>query len=168
LLALGPGCGGQRGDPLLIPPLAFGRLGLQQGLGVAQPRQPAGLGGQRLGELVPTGLAVLQVLALVGLGGLPQDLGSLALDLVSGVAGGVGGVGSHLGAIQGDHPEADQPSGGAQPQRLDQEPARACSCRTRNRAMVTWSGSWLPASTRKATSSWQRRSICREERTPMA
>ena len=46
-------------------------------------------------------------------------------------------------------------------------PARACSCRARKRAMVTWSGVWLAASTRKATSLWQRRSICREERTPI-
>jgi truncated hemoglobin YjbI len=32
---------------------------------------------------------------------------------------------------------------------------------------MTWSGVWLAARTRKAMSSWQRRSICREERTPM-
>jgi hypothetical protein len=64
---------------------------------------------------------VLAVLALVGLGGLPQDLGDLALELVEGVAGGVGGVGGHLGAVQGDHADADQAAGGAQPQRGDQE-----------------------------------------------
>jgi hypothetical protein len=56
---------------------------------------------------------VLQVLTLVGLGGLPQDLGDFRLDLVEGVTGGVGG---HLGPVQRDHAEADQPSGGAQPQ----------------------------------------------------
>lgn len=33
--------------------------------------------------------------------------------------------------------------------------------------MVTWSGSWLPASTRTAMSSVQRRWSCREERTPL-
>jgi hypothetical protein len=124
LLAPGAGRGGQPGDPLLVAPLALGRLGLQKGLGLAQPRQPAGLGGERLGELVPTGLAGLEVLALVGLGGLPQDLGDLRLDLVEGVAGGVGGIGGHLGPVQRDQAEADQPSGGAQPQRGDQEPGQ--------------------------------------------
>ena len=46
--------------------------------------------------------------------------------------------------------------------------AKAAWWRTRNRAMVTWSGALLPASTRNARSSWQRRWICREERTPTA
>jgi pimeloyl-ACP methyl ester carboxylesterase len=46
-------------------------------------------------------------------------------------------------------------------------PARACSWRARKRAMVTWLGSWLAASTRKVMSSFKRRSIWREERTPM-
>jgi hypothetical protein len=121
LLALGPGRGGQLGDPLLIPPLALGRLGLQEGLGLPQPRQPAGFGGQRLGQLVPTGWAVLQVLVLVGLGGLAEDLGDLGLELLPGVAGGVGGVGGHLGAVQRHQAEADQAGGGAQPQRLNHE-----------------------------------------------
>jgi hypothetical protein len=61
---------------------------------------------------------VLAVLALVGLGGLPQDLGDLPLELVEGVTGGVGG---HLGAVQRDQADADQAAGGAQPQRGDQE-----------------------------------------------
>jgi hypothetical protein len=46
--------------------------------------------------------------------------------------------------------------------------AQAAWWRTRNRAMVTWSGALLPASTRNARSSWQRRWICREERKPTA
>jgi hypothetical protein len=124
LLALGAGRGRQRGDPLLIAALALGRLGLQEGLGLAQPRQPVGLGGQRLRQLIPAGVAVLQVLALVGLGGLAQDLGDLALELVEGVAGGAGGVGGHLGPVQRDHTQSDQPGGGAQPQRLNQEPGQ--------------------------------------------
>jgi hypothetical protein len=45
LLALGPGRGRQLGDPPLIPALPRGGLGLQEGLGLPQPRQPAGLGG---------------------------------------------------------------------------------------------------------------------------
>jgi hypothetical protein len=42
LLALGPGRGGQLGDPLRIPLLALGRVSLQQRLGLLQPGQPAG------------------------------------------------------------------------------------------------------------------------------
>jgi hypothetical protein len=69
LLALGPGRGHQRGDPLLVAPLAGGRLGLQLRLGLAQAGQPAGLAGQLGRELVATPIAVLAVVALVGLGG---------------------------------------------------------------------------------------------------
>jgi len=35
------------------------------------------------------------------------------------------------------------------------------------RAIVEWSGLWPAQMTRKATSSWQRRSIWRAERTPI-
>jgi hypothetical protein len=168
LLALGPGRGGQLGDPLLVPPLPLGRLGFQQGLGLLQPRQPAGLAGQRLRELVPTRLVVLQVLALVDLGGLAEDLGDLRLQLVVGVAGGVGGIGGHLGAVQRDHTEADQPGGGAQLQRGDQEAGQGLLVADSEPGDRYMSGVWLPASTRKARSSMQRRWSCREERTPMA
>jgi hypothetical protein len=64
---------------------------------------------------------VLQVLALVGFGGLAQDLGDLALELVEGVAGGVGGISGHLGAVQRDGADLDHAGRGAQLQRLDQE-----------------------------------------------
>jgi hypothetical protein len=111
---------------------------------------------------------LLVVLGLVDLGGLPQDLVDLLLELGQGAVGPVGSVGGHLGAVQGDHAQADQPGRGAQPQHSTRNPASACWWRTRNRAMVTWSGTSLPASTRKARSSVQRRSICRLERTPMA
>jgi hypothetical protein len=50
---------------------------------------------------------------------LPEDLLDLALELVEGAVGLVGGVGRHLGAIQRDQAQADQPGGGAQPQGLD-------------------------------------------------
>jgi hypothetical protein len=45
--------------------------------------------GQRRGQLIPTSIPVLGVLALVGVGGLPQHLGDLgvcaaALDLPGG------------------------------------------------------------------------------------
>jgi hypothetical protein len=103
LLALGPGRGGQLGDPLLIPPLALGRVGFQQRLGLLQPGQPAGLAGQLGRELVAARRAVLVVLGPVGLGGLPQDLGNLRLELGQGAVGPIGSVGRDLGAVQRDH-----------------------------------------------------------------
>ncbi len=48
---------------------------------------------------------------------------------------------------------------------MKQCPSAASFC-WRNRAMVEWSGTWFAAITRKATSSVQRRSIRREERSP--
>jgi hypothetical protein len=121
LLALGAGRGGQLSDPLRIPPLALGRVGFQQRLGLLQPGQPAGLAGQLGRELVISGRAVLVVVGLVGLGGLPQDLGDLHFERGQGAVGPVGGVGDHLGAVQRDHAQADQPGRRAQLQRLDQE-----------------------------------------------
>ena len=67
---------------------------------------------------------MLQVLGLVGLGGLAQDLGDLALELVKGVAGGGGGVGGHLGPVQRDHTQSDQACRRTQPKRLDKEPGQ--------------------------------------------
>jgi hypothetical protein len=64
---------------------------------------------------------VRAVLGLVRLGGLAQDLGDLVLDLGVGAVGPLGGVAGQLGAVQRDGAKADQPGGGAQPQRGDQE-----------------------------------------------
>jgi hypothetical protein len=61
---------------------------------------------------------VLQVVALVGVGGLAQDLGDLGLELVVGVAGGVGGIGGQLGAVQRHRSDVDHAGGGAQLERL--------------------------------------------------
>jgi hypothetical protein len=58
---------------------------------------------------------------LVGLGGLPQELGDLGLELVEGAVGLVGRVGGQLGAVEGDGADADHAGGGAQLQRGDQE-----------------------------------------------
>ncbi len=44
--------------------------------------------------------------------------------------------------------------------------ASRSACRWRNRLIVLWSGARLAAITRNATSSTQRRSIWREERSP--
>jgi hypothetical protein len=43
----------------------------------------------------------------------------------------------------------------------------AVSCVARNRAIVAWSGCWLAATTRNATSSTSRRSILRLDRSPV-
>jgi hypothetical protein len=45
-------------------------------------------------------------------------------------------------------------------------PESACSWRCLKREIVVWSGTWLAQITRKATSSRQRRSICRDEFSP--
>jgi hypothetical protein len=119
LLATGPGRRSQLGDPLLVAALAFGRLSLQPGLGLPQPRQPPGRAGQLGRQLVATGGPMLAVLGLVDLGRLAEDLLDLALELVEGAVGLVGGVSRHFGAIQRDQAQADQPGGGAQPQGLD-------------------------------------------------
>jgi hypothetical protein len=58
---------------------------------------------------------------LLALGRLGQDLGDLALELVEGAVGLVGGVGGHLRAVQRDGAEADHAGGGAQLQGLDQD-----------------------------------------------
>jgi hypothetical protein len=67
---------------------------------------------------------VLVVLGLVGVGGLPQDLGGLLLELGQSAVSPIGGVGRDLGAVQRDHAQADQPGRRAQLQRLDQEPGQ--------------------------------------------
>jgi hypothetical protein len=121
LLALRPGRCGQLRDPRLVAALAFGRVGFQPRLGLPQPGQPAGRAGELGGELVPARGAVLAVLSLVGLGRLAQDLGDLVLELGQGAVGPIGGVGSHFGPIQRDDTQVDQPSCGAQPQRLHEQ-----------------------------------------------
>jgi hypothetical protein len=153
---------------MLVAALPFGRLGLQACLGLLQPGQPAGRAGQLGRELVPAQAAMLAVLGPVGLGRLPQQLRDLVLEPGQGVVGSIGGVGGHLGAVQGDHAEADQAGRRTQPQGLDQETGQrllVADPEPRDGHVV---GSWLPARTRKARSSTQRRSICREERTPTA
>jgi hypothetical protein len=143
-LAAGSGCGRQLGDPLLVPLLALGRLGLQHGVGLLQPGQPASRAGQAGRELVPPTIAMLAVLALVGFGSLAQDLGDLVLEFGLDAVGPLGGVADHLGAGQRGlvaDPEADDGH------------------------MV---GCAVAGQDPEGRSSRQRRSICREERTPMA
>jgi hypothetical protein len=83
-LALGGRGDGAGSDPLRIALLTFGRLRLQVGLGLSQPRQPIGLATKGFGQLAAAGVAEELVFMLVGLGGLAQDLGDLGLELVEG------------------------------------------------------------------------------------
>jgi hypothetical protein len=112
---------GAGGDPLGEALLAFGGLGLQPCLGLPQPGQPTRLAGQRFGQLVPTLITKQSVLALVGVGGLAQDLGDLGVEPVKGAVGLVRTVAGQLGAIQGDRADLDHASGRAQLERGDQE-----------------------------------------------
>jgi hypothetical protein len=120
-LAAGAGGGGQLGHPLLVALLAGGGLGLQQGLGLLQPGQPLGPGGQRPRQQLAVAGAELAVLGLVDGSGLLEDLGDLRLERGMGAVGRRGGVGFDLGAVQGDQPKADHAGRGAQLQRLNQE-----------------------------------------------
>jgi hypothetical protein len=99
---------------------------LEQVVGAAQqlPRKPARGAGQLGRELIPSGRAVLTVLSLIGLGRLLQDPVDLVLELGQGAVGAIGGVGGHLGPVQSDQTQVDQPGRRAQPQRLDQEPGQ--------------------------------------------
>jgi hypothetical protein len=105
------GIGG--GLPLLVALLASGGVGLQPGGGLPQPGQPAGLPGERSGQLVAASRPVLRILALVGLGGLPEDLGDLGVQLGQGPVGDVTGVAGQLGAVQRDHADLHHPRFGA-------------------------------------------------------
>jgi hypothetical protein len=112
------------GPPLLVAVLAGGGVGLQPGGGLPQPGQPAGLPGERSGQLVAASRPVLRILAPVGVGGLLEDLGDLGLQLGQGPVGDVTGVAGELGAVQGDHAELNHSSLGAQSQGGDQEPGQ--------------------------------------------
>jgi hypothetical protein len=112
------------GHALLVGLLPRGGLGLQLGLGPAQPRQPARLACELRGQLVAAGVPEQPVLVLVGLGGLPQDLGNLRFELVVGVVGLVCGVAGELGAVQRDGADLDHAGGSTQLQRGDEEPGQ--------------------------------------------
>ena len=152
----------------------MGGLGVQAGFGLAQPCQPPAPGGQLGRERRSTGgrvLLVFLVFTLIGLGGLGQHVLDLGLDpslelLVGAVALG-GGVGGQLGAVQGHGAQPEQPGRGTQPQRLDQQPGQGLLMAGPEAGDGDVIRVVLAARTRKAMSSWQRRSIWREERMPV-
>ena len=76
-------------------------------------------------------------------------------------------VGLDLGPVQGDHSDPDEARRRAQPEDLDEAGREGLLVAWRNRAMVLWSGTALAVITRKAMSSWHRRSILRLDRSPM-
>jgi hypothetical protein len=117
--------------------LALGRLGLQEDLGLPQPRQPAGLGGQRFGEFIPTGVAVLPVVALVGLGGLPQDLGDLGLIFCWVWLAALAALAVSLVPSRATTPRRTRRAAAHSFNDSTRKPARACWWRTRKRAIVT-------------------------------
>jgi hypothetical protein len=85
---------------------------------------------------------VLLIVGPVGLGGLVEQLGDLGLEVGVGAVGRGGGVGLDLGAVQGDqsqahHPRRTIPAAAHSFNDWTSRPARACSWRTRKRAMVT-------------------------------
>jgi len=61
------------------------------------------------------------VVALVGLGGLAQNLGDLGFEPLVGAVGFLGGVAREFGPVQRDGADPDHAGGGAQPERGDQE-----------------------------------------------
>jgi hypothetical protein len=123
LLAAGPGRCRQVRDPLLVA-APLGSLRFQLRFGRVEAGQPPGRAGQFGRELIAPGGAVLAVLGLVGLGRLAQDRRDLVVELGQGAVGPVGGVGGHLGAVQRDQAQADQPGRRAQLQRGDEEPGK--------------------------------------------
>ena len=143
----------------------LGALALELLLGLAKPGSAAVRGAKPLGQLVAAGIAVDLVLGGVDPSGLGEDLGG---DLLVGADRSVGGVGGELGAVDREHADLDDPRLAAEPSTWPKSSASTSSWRTRKRAIVAWSGTWLAQITRKATSSRQRRSICRAERSPTA
>jgi hypothetical protein len=139
---------------------------VEPALGVAQPA-PSALRGRQLGrQLVTAPIAELLGFDAIGLGRLLQDL---ARDLPVVTVGVLGRVGTDLRAVDRDHLHVHQASLRAQFQHVAEQLTQSGrSCRWRNRAIVVWSGAWLAVMTRTATSSWQRRSIRRDDRSPIA
>ena len=110
LQALGP----RAGDRARLPRA----LVIQAPARVAQPALPALRRRERLGQLVAARVA--ETLVLFGVDGVGV-LEDLARDLLV-IAGGVmRRVGLDLGAVDGDHADADQPRLGAQPQHLAEQ-----------------------------------------------
>ena len=101
------------------------------------PGQPLSPASQRPRQFITAGGAVLAVFGQVDGSCLGEQLGDLGLEVGVGAVGRRGGVGLDLGAVQGDQPRRTIPAAAHSLSEATSSPARACSWRTRNRAMVT-------------------------------
>ena len=99
---------------------------VESALGLAQPAAPALRGRQLARQLVAARVAELLVFLGIDGVGLGEDL---ARDLLVIARRLRRGVGRHLGAVDGDHPDPNQPRVGAERQHLAEQP--------RQRALVT-------------------------------
>ena len=145
---------------------ASGAFQVEPLLRPAQPSPPSLAPRKPPGQLVAAGGPMDVVLGRVDPASLREDLGR---DLLVAANRPVRRRGRDLAAIERNHTDRDQAGVRAKPKHLPEELApRAASWRTRKRATVAWSGTWFAVITRNATSSRQRRSIAREDRSPIA
>jgi hypothetical protein len=106
------------------------------------------------------------ILGLVDGSCLLEQLGDLGLE-VAWVRLAAACVGLDLGAVQGDQTQADQAGGRAQLQRLDQQPGQGLFVADPEPSDGHMIRRAVAGQDPEAMSSWQRRSIWWEERTPV-
>ena len=135
-LAAGPGSRGQLGDSLLVALLAGGGLGFQLGFGVLQPGQPLSPTGQLLRQLMTANVAVA-VLGLVDGRCLLEQLGDRVSRWAWVRLAAAEALASTLVPSSAISPRRTIPAAAHSFSDWISRPARACSWRTRNRAMVT-------------------------------
>jgi hypothetical protein len=104
---------------------------------VLQPGQPLDPAGQRPRQLVPSGGAVLAVLGPIRLGGLEEQLGDLGLEGAWVRLAAAAALASILVPSNATRPRRTMPAAAHSLSEATSSPARACSWRVRNRAMVT-------------------------------
>jgi hypothetical protein len=139
---------------------------LEATLGLGQPPRPPLAGRQLLRELVAAALTEALILLAIDRVGLGENR---ARELLVIARRTLGRVRVHLCPVDRDHPNTDQAGLGTQRASTSPNgPANAASWRWRNRAIVVWSGARFAQITRVATSSMQRRSIRRDDRSPTA
>jgi hypothetical protein len=143
--------------------LLGGALALEALLHLPQPGAPAAAACQMLWQLVAAIGAVDRILGGVDALRLGENLGG---DLLVAADRRVGGRGGELRAVDANHAGPDQSRLGTEAEHLTKQPRQrllVAGPKTRDRRVVGHLGR---ADTRKATSSRQRRSIPREERSP--
>jgi hypothetical protein len=109
-------------------------------------------------------MGLFGVFARVSLGGLREDLLG---DLFSGPVRSLEALATILVPSIATSPGRSSPCLAHTASTWPNKDAIAVSWVARNRAIVAWSGCWLAATTRNATSSTSRRSILRLDRSPV-